>query len=97
MVGLQILDLPIGVRAPAPQPETPPTMNFLDRLKTIEGLPQGTPEALYDAGYVSAQTVKTASAEDLMKVKGISKELATRLVDEFMSMPGAAPAPAPAK
>ena len=85
-----------AVPTPAPQPEAPPTMNFLDQLKTVEGLPQGTPEALYDAGYVSALTVKTASAEDLMKVKGISRELATRLVDEFMSMPGAAPAPAPA-
>ncbi len=77
--------------APTPQrPEAPSAGTFLDRLRGMDGLPSGTPEALYEAGYVSVQMVKSASAEEFMKVKGVSRELAARLVDEFMSMSGAA-------
>jgi hypothetical protein len=52
-------------------------------LRSVEGIDQGIADALYDAGYVSAQSFKTAATGDLAKVKGVSELLAARLVEAF--------------
>ncbi len=98
---------PVAVPEPAPlaQPQPAPAMvqppseigppgpeSFLDTLRKTEGLDPNLATAIYDAGYQSAQSIKTAAVTDLAKVKGVSEAAATRLIEHFMSMPEAAQA-----
>ncbi len=85
-----------GPAAPQPQAPAAPSGTFLDRLKAMDGMPAGVPEALYEAGYVSAQAIKTATAEELMKVQGVSTEISAKVMDEFMGVREDVPAQAPA-
>lgn len=75
------------VAQPMPVTTPAPAESFLDRLKGIDGLDPGVALNLYEAGYTSAQTFKTATVEDLVKVKGVSETLAAKLMDTFMSEP----------
>jgi len=89
---VQIPVQPVPV-APVPQPAVPLTTlagrreSFLEDLRSFEGLDPKAAEALYEAGYVSSQTIKTAAAQDLVKVRGVSESIATRLIEHFMSEP----------
>ncbi|HUW43059.1 MAG TPA: DUF835 domain-containing protein, partial [Thermoplasmata archaeon] len=69
--------------APAPQPQ----VTFLERLRKIEGLNPTVALAVYEAGYVSGQTLMNAAVGDLMKVKGVSESTATMLIEHFISEP----------
>ncbi len=76
---------------PAPGPEAQP-VPFIETLKSVDGVRAEVADALFEAGYSTAQSLKTASAEDLAKVKGVDQALATSLVEHFM---GVAAEPAP--
>ncbi len=56
-------------------------------------------DAIYNAGFVTAQSIRNASVSDLSKVKGVSESTATKLIEHFMAeaeTPAAATAaPAP--
>ena len=71
----------------APQaPQPAPSEKFLDVLKTVDGIDAKTATAVYDAGYISAQSVKTASGPDLAKASGISETTASMLIEHFMGV-----------
>jgi hypothetical protein len=55
----------------------------MDQLLGVEGLDPKVAESVYDAGFVSPQTVKTASVADLMKINGMTVPMATRLLNRF--------------
>ena len=74
---------PPAPAGPAPQPQ----MTFLERLRKIEGLDQTVALAVYEAGYVSGQTLMNAAVGDLMKIKGVSESIATMLIEHFISEP----------
>jgi len=93
--------------APAPQasattPQAPPTPappmeSFFETLRSVEGLEPAAATRIYEAGYVSAQAIKTASVQDIVKAAGVSEATATMLIEHFMSMPEPAPRPAAAE
>jgi len=79
------LGMPVAAPGPAPAPAAVTAPSFMSVLRSVEGIDQGIADALYDAGYVSAQSFKTAAPADLAKVKGVSEQLAARLVEAFSS------------
>jgi len=74
----------VQVVAPGPAPPQAPQRSFMEMLTAIPGLDQRTAEALYDAGFISPQTLKTASTTDLTKTKGISGEMANKIIEQFI-------------
>ena len=86
--------------APIPQPEAkqapppaPPQPNFLEVLRGVE---PDLADAIYNAGFVSAQSIRNASVSDLTKVVGVPESIATKLIEHFMSeTPVSAPVPEP--
>ena len=88
---------PTPAAEPAPQP-VPAQPNFLEVLRAIPGLSPGVADAIYEAGYQSAQSIKNASSLDLAKVPGMNEPVATALMEHFAELaPPAAPAPRPVK
>ena len=86
--------------ASVPAPVQAPAQSFLEVLKGTEGIGSDVANAVYDAGYVSAPSIKNSSIDDLMKVKGVSEPIAVRLMETFMSegqASAAAPVHAPPK
>lgn len=81
--------------APVSAPEEPKE-TFLDTLRKIEGLDPAVAVALYEAGFQTALSLKTAAVEDLMKVKGVSQSVASMLIERFKGVSEAAP-PRPAR
>jgi hypothetical protein len=67
---------------------------FLDELKSIDGVDDKTASAVLEAGYMTTQSVKTASATDLAKASGINEAIAGRIVDHFMGVAVGPAAPA---
>ncbi|HEC82129.1 MAG TPA: 50S ribosomal protein L32e [Thermoplasmatales archaeon] len=45
----------------------------------LEGIGKAKAEALYQAGYTSVESLKKASVEDLVKVKGVTEALANKI------------------
>jgi isoleucyl-tRNA synthetase len=72
---------------PVPAPEQPaaPMESFLDKLRKVPGLGSNLPDAVYEAGYQSSQSIKNASVADLAKVNGVTPGIATMLIEHFMS------------
>jgi predicted flap endonuclease-1-like 5' DNA nuclease len=87
---------PAAVSAPAtpppPEPPAAPQKSFLDTLHEVEGIDARTAHAIYDAGYLSTQSVKSAALKDLAKAAGITETAAALIIDHFMGMPEEAPA-----
>jgi hypothetical protein len=88
-----------SARAPAPLPQE----TFLETLRKVQGLDETVAGAVYEAGYTSAESIKSAAVGDLVKIRGVSEPTATTLIEHFMSelIPGARPVraeikPAPA-
>ena len=78
---------------PVPEPKpapAPPEEPFINVLRGIEGVSPDVANAVYDAGYSTAQSLKNATVPDLTKVRGISERSATLLIEHFMSEPAAA-------
>jgi len=75
--------------APAPQAQEP---SFLEVLRRVE---PDLADNIYNAGFVSAQSIRNASVSDLTKVKGVAEAKATMLIEHFMSesVPAAAVPP----
>ena len=86
---------PAEAAAPAATTYTPHA-TYLDKLRTVEGLDEQTATALLEAGYVSSQTIKSTTIDDLVKVNGISVDLAGRLMDTFAKVVDEVNRPAPA-
>ncbi|OGS41808.1 MAG: hypothetical protein A3K67_03185 [Euryarchaeota archaeon RBG_16_62_10] len=89
-----VTQAPASQPSPAPQPAAapppaPPQQSFIETLRAFEGLTPDAAEALYEAGYVSPQSLKNAAVGEIAKVKGMSEAVATKLVEHFMSEPGA--------
>lgn len=100
-------------QAQAPVPEQPavatpaapqaaenlqPQKSFMEMLASIPGMDTKVAEALYDGGFVSPQTVKVTSLADLMKVKGMTESLASKLIEQFIDYPvPSGPAARPAR
>ncbi|HIH00503.1 TPA: DUF835 domain-containing protein, partial [Thermoplasmata archaeon] len=85
---------------PAGPPPVPPTedagASFRDKLIEFPGISPEVADALLDAGFVSAQVVKSASVEDLTKVQGMTEPLASSLLEHLMGQAAsgeAAPSP----
>jgi isoleucyl-tRNA synthetase len=73
---------------PAPAaPPAAPQKSFLDTLKEVDGVDAKTAQAIYEAGYLSSQAIKSAAPRDLAKAAGITDTAATVIIDHFMSMP----------
>jgi predicted flap endonuclease-1-like 5' DNA nuclease len=70
---------------PAAGPQAQP-VPFLETLKSVDGMRSEVADAIFEAGYISAQSLKTASAEDLARVKGVDQALATSLIEHFMGV-----------
>jgi isoleucyl-tRNA synthetase len=74
---------------PPPPAETPSETDtqalFMEALREFPGMTPEVANALYDAGYVSPQTVKNSSIQDLLKVRGVTEPLAGALIETFMS------------
>jgi isoleucyl-tRNA synthetase len=74
--------------APAPQPapqQAPaasPQRSFMDILREL--VPD-LADAIYNAGFITAQTIRNASVSELSKVKGVSETTATKLIEHFMT------------
>jgi len=69
-------------QAPAPTPQAPPPQkSFMDVLR---GVVPDLADAIYNAGFVSAQSIRNASVGELAKVKGVSETTATMLIEHFM-------------
>jgi isoleucyl-tRNA synthetase len=86
--------------APPAPPIAEPPVAFIDTLREFPGMSPEVANALYDAGFVSAQTVKNSSVEDLMKVGGLNEAVAAAMIETFMNevprtQAGQAPQPAP--
>ncbi|MEM3396675.1 MAG: isoleucine--tRNA ligase [Thermoplasmata archaeon] len=59
---------------------------FKSTLEKFMGIPGMTPErgkALFNAGYVSIEKLRTANAEELQKIPGIGKTFAKKIVSYF--------------
>ncbi len=69
--------------APAPAPL--PLETFLETLRKVQGLDETVAGAVYEAGYTSAQSIKSAAVGDLVRIKGVSEPTATMLIEHFMS------------
>ncbi|HHH79929.1 MAG TPA: 50S ribosomal protein L32e [Thermoplasmatales archaeon] len=48
----------------------------------LEGIGKAKAEALYQAGYISVESLKKASVEDLVKVKGVTEALASKIKEQ---------------
>jgi isoleucyl-tRNA synthetase len=82
--------------APAPAaPPAAPQKPFLDILQEVDGVDSKTAHAIYEAGYLSTQSVKSAAPRDLAKAAGITETAAAVIIDHFMSMPEEAPVKPP--
>jgi isoleucyl-tRNA synthetase len=66
---------------PAPQPLQ---QSFLNELREVDGIDDATASALYEAGYVSAQSIKTAAPSDMMKAAGVSEQAANTVIEHFV-------------
>ncbi|MCX8173430.1 MAG: isoleucine--tRNA ligase [Thermoplasmata archaeon] len=65
---------------------------FKSTLEKFMGIPGMTPErgkALFNAGYVSLEKLKTATVDDLQKIPGIGKTFAKKIVSYFAAPPAA--------
>jgi isoleucyl-tRNA synthetase len=82
--------------APAPQAPQPPQVNFLEELRSVEGLDPKAAAMLFEAGYISVQSVKVAAPQDMARAGEITEALATKVIEHFMGFPQATTAP-PAK
>jgi DNA repair protein RadA len=51
-------------------------------LSELPGVGEKTAENLKDAGFKDAGAIASASAEDLMKVKGVGEKTALKLIKE---------------
>jgi isoleucyl-tRNA synthetase len=81
--------------APVPQQAASPAAPPAPRRSFIEMLRETEPDfadAIYNAGFVSAQSIRNAAMSDLTKVKGVPESVATKLIEHFMSEPEEAPA-----
>ena len=85
------------VPAPSPPQPTPasavaapiqqaPAKSFMEVLKEIDGVDQNIASALFEAGYVSAQTVKSAAPQEMAKAAGITESAANTIVEHFMGI-----------
>ncbi len=59
---------------------------FMGRLKIVPGMTVSLADGLYKAGFVSEESIRKASVDDMMKVDGISLDVATQLLDAFMNV-----------
>jgi N utilization substance protein A len=57
-----------------------PVSTLVDELK-VEGLDAALAERLAAAGFPTAKSMFTATAEQLMQVEGVDQELSFRLID----------------
>jgi len=80
--------------APAPPPAAP-QRSFVEVLREVEGVEIAAADAIYEAGFVSAQSIRNASVSDLTSVKGMSASTATRLIEYFMTGTEEPSAPTP--
>ena len=61
-----------------------PQKSFMETLTAVPGVDSKLAEALMDAGFISPGTLKVASPLDLTKVKGISEEMANKIIEQFI-------------
>jgi len=68
-----------------PMPSQPaPAQDFLEVLKGVDGIDAKTASAVFDAGYVTTQSIKTATGPELAKASGVDEATASLLVEHFM-------------
>jgi N utilization substance protein A len=78
-------EVAMGMALPATSAETAPVeeapaSTLLDTLQ-VEGLDAALADRLANAGYPSAKSLYTVTAEQLMQVEGMDQDLAFRLID----------------
>ncbi len=72
----EAVEVPEGVEERAEK-----SKNLREQLSSIQGMTNSGMENLIDAGYSSAESLETATIEDLKKVEGIGSTLAERVKD----------------
>ncbi|MBE0519047.1 MAG: isoleucine--tRNA ligase [Thermoplasmata archaeon] len=76
---------PSVVQATADVSAAPSKNEFIERLKAVPGITASLADQLYRAGFVSDESIRNASVDDMMKVDGISLDVATQLLDASMN------------
>ena len=54
-------------------------------METLRDHEPDLADAIYNAGFITAQSIRNASVSDLSKVKGVSESTATKLIEHFMT------------
>ncbi|HET8900928.1 MAG TPA: helix-hairpin-helix domain-containing protein, partial [Holophagaceae bacterium] len=75
------LGAPSGDAAEAPAEEAAPSSTLLSEIGALEGLTPEVADRLAEAGYGSAKSLYTVTAEQLLQVEGLDQDLAFRLMD----------------
>lgn len=57
--------------------------DVVSKLKKIKGVNDSKAKAIYDAGFTSVKKLKNASVDELLKVKGVNKAMAEKVVKEI--------------
>ncbi|UCE44729.1 MAG: isoleucine--tRNA ligase [Methanobacteriota archaeon] len=64
-------------------PEPPVEGAFMEQLMRLPGMAEEVAKALHDAGYISPQTLRNTSVDDLVNVTGVGRPLAEKLIEAF--------------
>jgi len=79
---------PPAAKAPeSPEPSAVQKEPFVETLKNVPGLNPEVANAIYEAGYISSQSIKNVPPEELAKVPGVTAGTATALIEFFMGEP----------
>jgi N utilization substance protein A len=84
-LGAALGDTPAETAAEA---ETAPSSTLLSEIGALEGLTPEVADRLAEAGYGSAKSLYTVTAEQLLQVEGLDQELAFRLMDAVHALFG---------